>query len=110
MDLFVEKHAAKFEERHTELSLLSAKTGTNKSSCALVYENQYFLPKLNLCYDSFTGIYKCSESFCATLTTFFYESSCYGVYYTPAENTDNGFGMCRCWPDSAWSITRYHSG
>jgi len=80
-----------------------------RSACRIAYHNQYFKPRLNLCGESFTGLTSCTEVFCNVLTSFFYQSSCHHVYYTNAENTDNGFGMCRCMPSSTYTISRYGS-
>lgn len=92
-------------------SLLSVGVNrTERGTCPLKYEDQYFKPRHNLCGDSFTGITSCTESGCYSLSAFFYDSMCHTVYYTNAESTANGYGMCRCMRSQDYSINRYHSG
>jgi len=112
MDAFVEEHTPawqKLQANGTALSLLSTKIGTQRSTCPLKYSGQWFQPRINLCTDSFTGLANCKESGCALLASFFYQHSCHFVYYTNAENTANGYGMCRCMPASVDTISRYYS-
>lgn len=112
MDAFVGEHTPawqKLQANQTALSLLSTKIGTQRSTCPMKYENQWFTPRINLCTNSFTGLANCKEQGCALLASFFYASSCHFVYYTNAESTSSGYGMCRCMPSSVYSISRYYS-
>jgi len=112
MDAFVEEHTPawqKLQANGTALSLLSTKIGIQRSTCAKKYSNQWFTPKLNLCTNSFTGLANCKEGGCAILSSFFYANNCHFVYYTNAESTDSGYGMCRCMPSEVYSISRHTS-
>jgi hypothetical protein len=92
---------------NSTLNLLS--TGTRRSTCAVRYTGQFFSPRIFLCGSSFTGITSCTENGCYVLASVFYPSSCHAVYYSNAESSSNGFGMCRCMPSSVYSISRYYS-
>jgi len=112
MDAFAKEHAPawqKLQANATALSLLSTKIGTQRSQCPLRYTNQWFSPRINLCGSSFTGLASCSEAGCSVLSGFLYASHCHFVYYTNAESKSDGFGMCRCYPSSVYSVTRYVS-
>lgn len=116
MDKFVTEHASKWVQ---PASLLGATSNVSKEearqalsvrgTCHTKYTNQYFSPRINLCFGSFTGIDACTEAGCYVLASVFYDSSCHPVYYSNAESQSNGLGMCRCMPSSVYSINRYHS-
>merc|ERR550525_1480423 len=83
---------------------------TKRGSCTIVDANHYFKPRFFLTgTNSITGLSSVTEQGCAILASFFYIDSCHFVYYSNAENTADGYGMCRCMPKNANTITTYPS-
>jgi len=117
MEAFVTEHASTWRQLESNSSLEArgvrsllsmSRAGSQRSVCALKYTNKYFLPKLNLCANSFTGLTGCTEGGCYALSAVFYSSYCYTAYYSNAESKESGYGMCRCLNNYNYNL--YDSG
>lgn len=117
VDDLVKKHAQAWKLHQINLTSTEAATlsSTTSSLLPLKYQGQYFKPKTNMCGGSFTGLGYCTLHFCNDVV-FFYSlsiagSSCkQGVFYSNAASRSDGYGMCRCFPNSASALSRYTSG